>query len=153
MGLENYNFHGRYYVNTNQKFNFTDIFASSDQGVDLAVVLRSIKHYLTLFCQYSSLNLIFRKRYFENWPKSCKNMFLWKFIPQKYLIIFILYLIGTCEMTRDQCLEGEKSRVGATILATFLIIIFFLVFYIQPSYSKTRMEYFNIKIRLLIRET
>ena len=47
--------------------------------------------------------------------------------------------------------EGEKSRAGATILATFLIIIFFLVFYIQPSYSKTRLEYFNIKIRLLIR--
>ena len=56
-------------------------------------------------------------------------------------------------MTHDQCLEEEKSSVGATILVTFLIIIFFLVFYIQPSYSKTRMEYFNIKIRLLIRKT
>ena len=28
LGLENYKFQGRYYVNTNQKFNFTeDIFA------------------------------------------------------------------------------------------------------------------------------
>ena len=57
-------------------------------------------------------------------------------------------------MARDRCLErGRKNRVGAAILATFLIIIFFLAFYIQPSYSKTRMEYFNIKVRLLIRET
>ena len=45
-------------------------------------------------------------------------------------------------MARDRCLEGgRKNRVGATILATFLIIIFFLAFDIQPSYSKTRMEY------------
>ena len=51
-------------------------------------------------------------------------------------------------MICDQCLEreGEKSRVRATILATFLIIILFLVLYIQPSCSKT-------KIRQLIRET
>ena len=60
-------------------------------------------------------------------------------------------------MTGNQCLEkeGVGVRVGVTILATFLINIFFLVFYvnIQPSCPKTRMEYFNIKIRLLIRET
>ena len=69
-------------------------------------------------------------------------------------------------MTRNRCLERERERdrdrdrergvrVGVTILATFLINIFFLVFYvnIQPSCPKTRMEYFNIKIRLLIRET
>ena len=56
-------------------------------------------------------------------------------------------------MTHSRCLE--KERVGVTILATFLINIFFLVFYvnIQPSCPETRMEYFNIKIRLLIRET
>ena len=56
-------------------------------------------------------------------------------------------------MTSNQCLE--KERVGVTILATFLINIFYFVFYvnIQPSCSKIRMEYFNIKIRLLIRET
>ena len=60
-------------------------------------------------------------------------------------------------MTRNRCLEKERVgvRVGVTVLATFLINIFFLVFYvnIQPSCPKTRMEYFNIKIRLLIRET
>ena len=56
---------------------------------------------------------------------------------------------------RSMFREGEKSRAGTTILATFVAIIFFLVFYvnIQPSCSKTRMEYFNIKIRLLVRGT
>ena len=56
-------------------------------------------------------------------------------------------------MTHDRCLERErerekKNKVGATILATFLINIFFLVFYvnIQPCCSKTRMEYFNVKL-------
>ena len=53
----------------------------------------------------------------------------------------------------------ERNRgsewVGAMILATFLINIFFLVYYvnIQPSFSETRKEYFNIEIRLIIRET
>ena len=49
-------------------------------------------------------------------------------------------------MADNRCLE--RKRVGATILATFLINIFFLVFYvnIQPSCSKTRMKYFNIKL-------
>ena len=37
------------------------------------------------------------------------------------------------------------------VFATILIIIFFLVFYIQPSFSKTRVEYFKIKIRLLVK--
>ena len=59
-------------------------------------------------------------------------------------------------MMHNQCLEKEKKNmVEAMILAIFLINIFFLVFYvnIQPSCSKTQMEYFNIKIRLLFRET
>ena len=60
-------------------------------------------------------------------------------------------------MTGNRCLEKERVgvRVGVTILATFLINIFFLVFYvnIQPSCPKTRMEYFDIKIRPIIRET
>ena len=49
-------------------------------------------------------------------------------------------------MTGNQCLE--KERVGVTILATFLINIFFLVFYvnIQPFCPKIRMEYFNTKL-------
>ena len=45
----------------------------------------------------------------------------------------------------------EKNRVGAMILATFLINIFLMRN--QQSCSKTRIEYFNIKIRLLFRET
>ena len=60
-------------------------------------------------------------------------------------------------MMYNRCLEKERVgvRVGVTILATFLVNIFFLVFYvnIQRSCPETRMEYFNIKIRLLIRET
>ena len=60
-------------------------------------------------------------------------------------------------MTRNRCLERErKKKVGATILATFLINVFLIVFSIvniQPSCSKTRMGYFNIKVRLLNRET
>ena len=59
-------------------------------------------------------------------------------------------------MMCNQCLEKERVgvRVGVIILATFLINIFLLVFYvnIQPPCPETRMEYFNIKIRLLIRE-
>ena len=60
-------------------------------------------------------------------------------------------------MTRNRCFEKERVgvRVGVTVLATFLINIFFLVFYvnIQSSSPETRMEYFNIKIRSLIWET
>ena len=60
-------------------------------------------------------------------------------------------------MMGNRCLEKERVgvRVGVTIHATFLIDIFFLVFYvkIQPPCPKTRMEYFNIKIGLLTRET
>ena len=59
------------------------------------------------------------------------------------------------ERQRDRDRGREKEQVGAMILATFLINNFFLVFYAntQPSCSKARMEYFNIKIRLLIRQT
>ena len=53
-------------------------------------------------------------------------------------------------MVQDQCLKRErkKNKVGTMILAIFLINIFFLVFYvnIQPSCSKTRIEYFNMKL-------
>ena len=73
-------------------------------------------------------------------------------------------------MTRNRCLQRERDRDRdrdretdrqtqtdrqTERQATFLISSFFLVFYvnIQPSCPKTRMEYFNIKVRLLIRET
>ena len=44
-------------------------------------------------------------------------------------------------MTQDRCLERDRERknsVGSRILVTFLINVFFLVFYvnIQPSCSK-----------------
>ena len=58
--------------------------------------------------------------------------------------------------TRQTEKKKKKNRVGAVIFVTFLINIFFLVFYvnIQPSWNNNGiMEYFNIKIRLLIRET
>ena len=50
-----------------------------------------------------------------------------------------------------ELLRERENRIGAMIVVTFLINIFFLN--IQPSFSKTRKEYFNIKIRLLFRET
>ena len=59
-------------------------------------------------------------------------------------------------MKHNQCLEKrERNSAGAMILAIFLINILSLVFYVnnQPPCFKIRMEYFNIKIRLLIRET
>ena len=56
---------------------------------------------------------------------------------------------------RETHTERERVEREREILATFHINILFLVFYvnIQPSCSKTKREYFNIKIRLLIRET
>ena len=85
-------------------------------------------------------------------------MFLQKFLPQKHLINFIIYVIlqpKRCWVI-DVYIERwkEREREREKILATFLIKIFFLVFYVnsQSPCSKTRMEYFNIKIRQLIRE-
>ena len=47
-------------------------------------------------------------------------------------------------MMYNRCLEKERVgvRVGVTILATFLINIFFLVLYlnVQPSCPQTRMD-------------
>ena len=58
------------------------------------------------------------------------------------------------ERERDRDRDRDRDRQTER-QATFLISSFFLVFYvnIQPSCPKTRMEYFNIKVRLLIRET
>ena len=69
-------------------------------------------------------------------------------------ISYNIYNIYNRNLRNDtRCLE--KDRVVEMILATFLSNIFFLVFYINihPSCSKIRTEYFNIKIRLLFRET
>ena len=90
-------------------------------------------------------------------------MFLQKFLPRKYLIIFMMYIIGIYlrndvrVMFRDRekraWREIERKEQGRDNHSChFLIIIFSLVFYvnIQPSCSKTGMEYFNIKIRLFM---
>ena len=125
--------------------------------VNLAVTLMFIKHYLTLFWQFAWLDLIFQKRHFLA-------------LSQKYILLKIFSTKISCNiyniynrnlrndarsMLRERERERERNRIGATILATFLINIFCLVFYvnIQPSCSKTKIEYFNIKIRLLFRET
>ena len=47
---------------------------------------------------------------------SCENLF-----HKKLLVVFMIYITGTKEMTQDRC-------------------------------SKTKIEYYNIKIRLLFRE-
>ena len=51
--------------------------------------------------------------------------------------------------------KKEQRFKEQQIFAFFLISIFSIVFYvnIQPSGSKIRMEYFNIRIILLIRDT
>ena len=52
--------------------------------------------------------------------------------------------------------EREKEKQGrGNDSCHFSDQYFLIVFYvnIQPSCSKTRMEYFNIKVRLLVRET
>ena len=84
--LKNCKFHRRYFVNTNQKLNFTeDIFAIYDQKVNLAIVLTSIKRYLTLFWQCSYLDLIFRKRHFRELVTKL----------QKYVLVKISSMINT----------------------------------------------------------
>ena len=47
-------------------------------------------------------------------------------------------------MTCDQCLErGRKKQGRGNNSCHFLIINFFLVFYIQPSCSKTKNQTIN----------
>ena len=118
----------------------------------MAVVLTSIKRYLTLFWQCSCLDLIFRKRHFRELATKSQKHVLVKISSTKISYnIYNIYNRNLRNDARSMFRERgrEKNRAGATILATFLINIFFLVFYvnIQPSCSKTRMEYFNIKIR------
>ena len=46
-------------------------------------------------------------------------------------------------MTNDRCLEreGERDMVGAAILATFLINIFFLVFNVNINHLVPKQEW------------
>ena len=73
------------------------------QKVNLAIILMSIK-------QNFLPQLNFPEETFSRIGQSYKNMFLWKFLIQKYLITFIIYTIGTYEILRHQCLEREKER-------------------------------------------
>ena len=60
------------------------------------------------------------------------------------------------ETERDRQRQTEREKQGRDNGSChFLINIFFLVFYknIEPSFSKTRIEYIKIKIRVLFRET
>ena len=66
----------------------------------------------------------------------------------KISYIFNIYNRYLRNDTQSMFSKREKSRIGTTVLATFLINVFFLVSYvnIQPSCSETRMEYCNVKL-------
>ena len=149
-------------MNTNQKSNFTeDIFGIQDRKINLVVALKSIKRYLTLFWQCSSLDLIFRKRNFWELVTSLEKHILVKISCAKisyhiYNIYNKYFRNDRQSVFREREREREReSKVETTIVATFLINIILIVFCIniQPSCCKTIMEYFNIKIWLLIKET
>ena len=92
----------------------------------MAVVLTSIKRYLTLFWQCSCLHWIFRKRYFRELTKSQKHVLVKiSSIKGSYNIYNICnkYLRND-ERSMLRAREGERERM---ILSTFLINIFFLV--------------------------
>ena len=102
------------------------------QKFNLVLVLMSIKRSLTLFWQCSCLDLIFRRRHFRKLSVISQNHVLVKISSTK-----ISY--GICNIynryLRNDGQSMFRERVGVTILATFLINIFFLLFYvnIQPS--------------------
>ena len=54
-------------------------------------------------------------------------------------------------MARDRCLERGRKKQGRDDDSCHFFDHYFLPCFL--SYSKTSMEYFNIKMRLLIRET
>ena len=115
-------------------------------------LLMAIKVYWILFWQCSCPNLIFRKRHFQELTTKSQKHVLVKISSTK--MSYNIYNIYNRHLRNDaQSIFRDRER--EKILATFQINILFLVFYvnIQPSCSKTKREYFNIKIRLLIRET
>ena len=137
-------------------------------------LLMAIKLYWILFWQCSCPNLIFRKRHFQELATKSQKHVLVKISSTKmsYNIynIYNRHLRNDArsifreretethtqrETHRERHTQRESREREREILATFHINILFLVFYvnIQPSCSKTKREYFNIKIRPLIRET
>ena len=115
-------------------------------------LLMAIKLYWILFWQCSCPNLIFRKRHFQELTTKSQKHVLVKISSTK--MSYNIYNIYNRHF-RNDARSIFRDREREKILATFQINILFLVFYvnIQPSCSKTKREYFNIKIRLLIRET
>ena len=79
-----------------------------------------------------------------------------KFIPGKYLIIFVTYIIERKEEMRDQCLERGRKKQGKGNDSCHISDQYFLPCFLckHPSILfQNKNGYFNIKIRLLIRET
>ena len=115
-------------------------------------LLMAIKLYWILFWQCSCPNLIFRKRHFQELTTKSQKHVLVKISSTK--MSYNIYNIYNRHL-RNDARSIFRDREREKILATFQINISFLVFYVnmQPSCSKTKREYFNIKIRLLIRET
>ena len=132
----------------------------------MAIVLTSIKHYLTFFWQCSCIDLVFRKWHFWELATELQKHVLTKISSKKISYnIYDIYIIGIYLRNDVRLMFRERDRekrAGREIerkkqgkdnhSSHFLIIIFFLVFYVnvQPSCSKTGMEYFNIKIRLFM---
>ena len=109
----------------------------------MAIILRFIKSYLTLFWQCSCLNLIFSKRHFRELATKSKKHVLMKISSTNIYNVYNRYLRNDrLSMFR----EGEKSRVGATFLPLFLSLfssLFCMFNHLVPK----------LKIWLLIRET
>ena len=146
--LENCKFHRKYFMNRNRNFISQKIFLWFKTKRLILPLLISIKSYLTLFWQCSCLSLIFRKRHFrELTTKSEKHVLLKMSSTKTSYKIYNIYNRNLRNVVWSIFRERERKK----ILATFLINIFFPVFYvyIQPSCSKSRMEYFNINIKLL----
>ena len=124
----------------------------------MAVFLTSIKHYLTFFWQCSCIDLVFRKGHCRELATKSQKHVLVEISSTE--ISYNVYNIYNWNLRNDAWLifgdreKEKKNRAEAKISATFLINILFIVFSvsIQPSCCKIGMEYFNIKIRLLIRE-
>ena len=65
-----------------------------------------------------------------------------------------MYIIGTQEMMRGRCLERGRKKQGRGNDSCHISDYYFLPCFLYSTILfQKRMEYFNIKIRLLIRET
>ena len=116
--------------------------------VNLAVVFTFIKLYLTLLWQCFFLNSIFPQRHFRKYHTK-----LQKHVLVKISFTKISYNIYNRKLRNES--KRERKKRGRGNNSCHFSDQYFLVFYvnIRPTCSKTRTEYFNIKIRLLLSET